>query len=127
MRLLLDTHTLIWHREGSDRLSRTAKAMIADNANQVIISIATLWEMSIKRSLGKLTTAKSPAELLRIYQDNGATLLSILPEHVMAIESLPWHHRDPFDRMLVAQAKTEGLTLLSKDETFSQYDVMQIW
>lgn len=127
MRLLLDTHTLIWHREGSASLSAAAKAMIAEPANQVIISIATLWEMSIKRSLGKLTTVKSPPEILAIYLRNGAELLAISPAHVAAVEPLPWHHRDPFDRMLIAQAKTEGLTLLTKDEVFQQYDVAWIW
>lgn len=127
MRLLLDTHTLLWHREGNDQLSSTAKAMIADNANQVVIGVASLWEMSIKRSLGKLTTAKTPIELVEIYQNGGAKLLPISPNHTMAIESLPWHHRDPFDRMLVAQAKVEGLILISKDEVFRRYDVMRTW
>lgn len=127
MRLLLDTHTLLWHRDGNSQLGTTARAMIADTSNQVVISIVTLWEMSIKRSLGKLTTAKSPAELLKIYQSGGAELLAISPEHVMGVEALPWHHRDPFDRMLIAQAKAEGLTLLTKDGVFRHYDVAQVW
>lgn len=127
MRLLLDTHTVIWHRDGCEQLSLTARAMIADPGNQVFISIATLWEMSIKRSLGKLTTSKSPTELLEIYRAGGAELLPISPEHVMAVEMLPWHHRDPFDRMLIAQAQTADLTLITKDAVFQNYDVHVIW
>lgn len=127
MRLLLDTHTLIWHYEGCNKLTATAKAMIADASSQIFISIATLWEMSIKRSLGKLTTTKSPIELLKIYKAGGAELLPVSPEHVMTLESLPWHHRDPFDRMLIVQAKIEKLTLITGDETFRQYEAPQIW
>ncbi len=127
MRLLLDTHALIWHREGSAQLSATARAMIADPDNQVIISIATLWEMSIKRSLGKLKTVKSPSEILDIYRAGGAELLSIAPEHIAAVESLPWHHRDPFDRMLIAQAKVEKLILITRDEAFGHYAIAQVW
>ncbi len=127
MRLLLDTHTLLWHREGSDQLSPTAAAMIAGKGNHVFISIASLWEMSIKRSLGKLTTAKSPVEYLDMYKAGGAELLPISPDHVMAVERLPWHHRDPFDRMLIAQAQTEKLLLITKDEAFESYDIPQAW
>ena len=127
MRLLLDTHALIWHRRGSDRLSAKAARMIADPDNRVYISIVTLWEMSIKRSLGKLATAKSPIEYLEAYQKQGAKLLSVTPEHVMATELLPLHHRDPFDRMLIAQAKLEGLTVVTVDDQFSQYEVPTVW
>ncbi len=127
MRLLLDTHALIWHREGNTKLSPAIGRMISDDANQVFISIATLWEMSIKRSLGKLPTLDSPAEILAIYESGGAELLPVSPEHVMAIESLPHRHRDPFDRMLIAQAKTENLAIITKDAVFSQYGVEQVW
>jgi PIN domain nuclease of toxin-antitoxin system len=127
MRLLLDTHTFIWHREGNDRLSALAGRMISDSDNEVFISIVTLWEMSIKRSSGKLATAKSPLEYLEIYQQGGAELLTVLPNHVMAVESLPFHHRDPFDRMLIVQAQQENLTLITVDEVFSHYDVPTIW
>jgi Uncharacterized protein conserved in bacteria len=127
MRLLLDTHALIWHREANSQLGTTAREMINHPDNQIFISIATLWEMSIKRSLGKLTTVKSPSEILDIYRRDGAELLSVTPDHVTAIESLPWHHRDPFDRMLIAQAKTDGLTLVTKDEAFARYEVAKAW
>ncbi len=127
MRILLDTHTLIWHREGDSRLSRTAGRIIADSGNQIVISIASLWEIAIKRSLGKLEITKSPGEILAVYQSGGAELLPISPEHVMAIESLPHRHRDPFDRMLIAQAKTENLAIITKDAVFSQYGVEQVW
>ena len=127
MRLLVDTHTLLWHREGSEQLGQNARRMIADPANQVFISIATLWEMSIKRSLGKLVTFKSPSELLTIYQNGGAELLSITPGHIAVVEALPWHHRDPFDRMLIAQALTEGLTIVTRDDAFRRYEVALAW
>lgn len=127
MRLLLDTHTLVWHQEGNSRLSATADRMIADPNNQLFVSIATLWEMAIKRSQGKLETDKSPVEYLELYLDQGVELLGITPEHVMVIESLPLHHRDPFDRMLIAQAALEKLTLATVDEKFNQYDVKTVW
>ncbi len=127
MRILLDTHTLIWHQEGSSRLSATADRIISDPANKVIISIATLWEMAIKRGQGKLRTEKSPQELLEIYSVEGSELLPVTPQHIVALESLPLHHRDPFDRMLIVQAQLEGLTLVTIDEAFSQYDVPTIW
>ncbi len=127
MRVLLDTHALIWHQEGNSRLSATSDRIISHPDNEVYVSIATLWEMAIKRSQGKLETDKSPVEYLAVYLDQGAKLLGITPEHVMAVESLPLHHRDPFDRMLIVQAQLEGLTLVTVDEAFSQYDVSTIW
>lgn len=127
MYLLLDTHTLIWHRDGNKRLSAAAFRMLANPANRVFISIATLWEMAIKRSLKKLNTEKAPLEYLAFYQSRGAKLLTITPEHAKAVESLPFHHRDPFDRMLIAQAQVEGLTILTVDEIFSQYDIQTKW
>lgn len=127
MQLLLDTHTLIWHRGGSDRLSALASRTIANPTNRIYISIVTLWEMSIKRSTGKLETSNSPIEYLETYQKQGAKLLPVAPEHVMAVELLPFHHRDPFDRMLIAQAKLEKLTLVTVDEKFAPYNVPTIW
>ena len=127
MRLLLDTHALLWHKGGSERLGAKAGRVIADPANRIYISIVTLWEMSIKRSSGKLETTLSPSEYLLAYQRQGAKLIAVTPDHVMAVESLPFHHRDPFDRMLIVQAQLEGLTLVTVDEAFSQYDAPTIW
>ncbi len=127
MRLLLDTHTLIWHQTDNKRLSVKADRMIADPGNRVFVSMATLWEMAIKRSRGKLEIKESPMEYLEIYLARGVELLNISPDHIMAIESLPWRHADPFDRMLIAQAQTEDLTILTVDKIFTHYDVKTAW
>ena len=127
MRLLLDTHTLIWHQTDNKRLSVKADRMIADPGNRVFVSMATLWEMAIKRSRGKLEIKESPMEYLEIYLTRGVELLNISPDHIMAIESLPWRHADPFDRMLIAQAQTEDLTILTVDKIFTHYDVKTAW
>ena len=127
MSLLLDTHALLWHFEDSASLSRTAKNLINDKANQLFISTASLWEMSIKTGLGKLKLADPVPDLVAGYVSTGTTLLSIDPKHAYATSSLPWHHRDPFDRMLITQAQLEGLTLVTQDEMFKRYEVPLVW
>lgn len=127
MRLLLDTHTLIWHFEDSDALSHTAKKTINDQYNQLFISAASLWEISIKTNLGKLRLEAPIPEMIMGYVKSGASLLPITPEHAIATGSLPWHHRDPFDRMLVGQARLEGLTIVTFDPLVRQYDVPNVW
>ncbi len=127
MRLLLDTHALLWHFEDNALLSQTAKNLINDKANQLFISTASLWEMSIKLGLGKLKLTDTIPELIAGYVKTGATLLSIDPKHAFAISSLPWHHRDPFDRMLIAQALVEDLTLISQDGMFKHYQAPLLW
>ena len=127
MRLLLDTHTLIWHFEGSSSLSQAARNAIDAPDNQLFISAASLWELAIKVGLGKLRIEISLPELAAGYEKTGTTLLSITPEHAMAVQTLPSHHRDPFDRILISQAKLESMTLITHDEMIQQYDVPQIW
>ena len=127
MRLLLDTHTIIWHVGHHASLSQTASAAIENPANQTYISAVSLWEMAIKSSLGKLTLRHPIREILATYKDAGAIILPISPEHTLATENLPWHHRDPFDRMLIAQAQYEGLTLVSRDSLFASYDLKIMW
>lgn len=131
MRLLLDTHTLLWVLDGSPRLSIAATRALSDNANEKIVSVASFWEMTIKSSLGKLRLNESPYALLARFDSEGlATILPIGAAHLAALHGLPPHpdkHRDPFDRMLVAQALAEDLTLVSADPLLDAYGVKRLW
>jgi PIN domain nuclease of toxin-antitoxin system len=121
MKLLLDTHLLLWAAGEPRRLSKQARALIANPDNELLFSAASLWEVAIKRGLGR-DDFKVDARLLRRgLLDNGYTELPILSDHVVATESLPLIHQDPFDRILVAQATVEGITRLTIDSLVSQY------
>ena len=124
MKLLLDTHAVLWFLRGDERLSESARRHLADEANRVLLSAAVAWEISIKRSLGKLV---APPDYVSALLDAGVQPLAISVEHARAVERLPAHHRDPFDRMLVAQAIVEGAALVSRDEALRPYDVTLIW
>ncbi len=119
-RLLLDTHAFIWWIAGDESLGVQARAQIADSGNQIYVSAATIWEMSIKRQLGKLS---APDDLESVVERCGFTPLPITLFHAQQAGSLPTHHRDPFDRMLIAQAQAEGLRLVTKDAAFPAYGV----
>jgi PIN domain nuclease of toxin-antitoxin system len=124
-RALLDTHALLWMLRGEQRISKAARAVIDDPAAPLVVSAASLWEIAIKRSLGKL---KAPADLARRLAAGGQVeLLPIFPRHADAVADLPWHHRDAFDRLLVAQALLEDLTLLSADPQLADYGVSVVW
>jgi PIN domain nuclease of toxin-antitoxin system len=118
MRLLLDTHILIWWDEGARLTDRAMDAI--RSADQVYVSAVTGWEIAIKASLGRLKTTRSVAGAVT---ESGFEELPVRLHHAQAIRDLPWHHRDPFDRMLVAQAREEGLTLVTRDEALGLYDV----
>lgn len=121
MKLLLDTHLLLWAAGQPARLSTNARALIEAPDNELFFSAASLWEIVIKRSLGR-DDFKVDARLLRRgLLDNGYSELPIASEHVVAIEGLPPIHKDPFDRVLLAQAQVEGITLLTADPILSQY------
>ncbi len=121
MKLLLDTHLLLWAAGEPRRLSKLARALIANPDHELLFSAASLWEVAIKRGLGR-DDFKVDARLLRRgLLDNGYSELPILSDHVVATESLPPLHKDPFDRILVAQATVEGVTLLTTDSLVSQY------
>jgi len=121
MKLLLDTHLLLWAAGEPDRLSAEARSLIDNPENEVLFSAASLWEVAIKRGLGR-RDLKADARLLRRgLLDNGYSELPIVSDHVVAIESLPTLHKDPFDRVLVAQATVEGVTLLTVDSLVAQY------
>ena len=121
MKLLLDTHLLLWAAENSPRLSPTARALINDPVNYLFFSAASLWEITIKRGLGRDDFKVEPRVLRRGLVDNGYTELPITGTHTLTLDLLPPLHRDPFDRILVAQALAEGFTLLTVDSWVAQY------
>jgi PIN domain nuclease of toxin-antitoxin system len=128
MRLLLDTHAFLWFITADPRLGANAKSSIENPANQRLLSTASLWEMAIKLSLGKLILAK-PFDTLIADQlaANAIDILSIEVSHVTAVSKMPFHHRDPFDRLLVAQAIVERIPIVSAETTFDAYGVDRIW
>jgi PIN domain nuclease of toxin-antitoxin system len=121
VRILLDTHIILWIADGGERLSKRAAALIADPGNDRIVSHVSLWELAIKRSIGKLAVSESDIE--QVLVDIAADELPIERRHVLATASLPLHHRDPFDRLLIAQAKAENLVIASADSEFAAYGV----
>lgn len=128
MKLLLDTQTLLWFLTNDPHLSHAAKSAIESEANQSLVSIASLWEIVIKVSLGKL---RLPGHFADIFpeqlQRNGFSLLPVELRHLRVLETLPYHHRDPFDRLLVAQAQADGLVVVTSDPAFSAYLTKPIW
>ncbi|MGH8705422.1 MAG: type II toxin-antitoxin system VapC family toxin [Burkholderiales bacterium] len=127
MRLLLDTHAMLWWVDGGGELSAAQKRAIGNSGNQVCVSVASAWEMAIKASLGKLELACPVGEyIVRHLPANRFQLLGVTLEHAARVEHLPFHHRDPFDRLLVAQAKEERLTIVSRDPVFGRYGVRRI-
>ena len=127
MNLLLDTHAFIWFVDGSNELSQNAKNSILDSKNIKYISVASLWEMSIKVNQGKLLL-KSPFEsIMDDINENGFNLLNINFEHFVENAKLPWHHKDPFDRLLISQSNIDGMTLVSRDSESKNYTANIIW
>ena len=127
MKLLLDTHTFIWWATEPERLSQRALSLLEDDDETPIISVVNLWEIQIKSAVGKLDLEKPLSEIVSTFQDNGIEVLPIRTAHVMALSRLPNHHQDPFDRILMAQAITEDMAILSKDAAFKRYPVQTIW
>jgi PIN domain nuclease of toxin-antitoxin system len=126
--LLLDAHTLLWFLKDDPLLSTTAKALIEDPANKKFVSIATCWEISIKAGLGKLGLGEPASALLgREIPGNNFVLLEIKLEYATAVETLPQHHKDPFDRLLIAQAIIEGIPIVSNDADFDSSGIQRLW
>jgi len=121
VKLLLDTHLLLWAAGEPNRLSRKARTLIGNPENELLFSAASLWEVAIKRGLGRSDFQVDARLLRRGLLDNGYSELPIVSDHVVATESLPPIHKDPFDRVLVAQATVEGITLLTTDSLVAQY------
>jgi PIN domain nuclease of toxin-antitoxin system len=120
MNLLLDTHVLLWWLDANPTLSEKAKSAVADGNNLVFVSAAVIWEIRIKQALGKLVI---PANFRRVLDRQPFEMLSISAEHAHAVGDLPPHHRDPFDRMLVAQAIVERLTIVTRDTAIEEYKI----
>jgi PIN domain nuclease of toxin-antitoxin system len=124
VRLLLDTHALLWFVAGDRQLAAAARRRIEDPRNERLVSLASVWEMAMKVSLGRLRLGAPLAKLVeRGVLGNAMTLLDIRREHLLPLADLPWHHRDPFDRLLTCQALHEELVLVSRDEIFDAYGV----
>lgn len=128
MRLLLDTHTFIWFIEGHPDLSDLAKSLIEDPENERLLSIASLWEIAIKTSLGRINLNMSIQQLVENHvYGNAIALLPIAPSCLDSLANLAFYHKDPFDRLIIAQAMVEELTIVSKDGLFDGYDVDCVW
>ena len=128
MTLLLDTHALLWFLTNDSSLSARGHGAIEDPANVTHVSAVSLWEVAIKFALGKLKLPAPYADIFpRQLELNGFALLPITPGHCAALLTLPFHHRDPFDRLLLAQAKAEGMTLVTDDGQFGPYGLPLLW
>ncbi len=128
MRILLDTHTFLWTALGSSQLSKRAIDLFLEPKNELYFSVASTWEMAIKSSLGKLTFHKPiAAYILEILQENSIQLLTIDFRHALRVATLPFHHRDPFDRLLISQALEEKMAILSCDISLDAYGIERLW
>jgi PIN domain nuclease of toxin-antitoxin system len=127
MKGLVDTHTFIWMDSDPTRLSSAAAMFLQDPSNIILLSVVSVWEMLIKLALGKLTLRMPLQTILAQQQANGIQILPVTLDHVLAVESLPAAHKDPFDRLLVAQANVEGAVLVTADAIFAQYPVTVLW
>jgi PIN domain nuclease of toxin-antitoxin system len=128
VRLLLDTHAFLWFCADDSALSSEAKSRIQDPRNDKFLSVASIWEIAIKRSLGKLHLSVELSELVaQATIPNGIGVLDVRTEHAVGVVSLPFFHRDPFDRMLVAQALAERLAIVGGDAAFDAYPIRRIW
>jgi PIN domain nuclease of toxin-antitoxin system len=127
MKILLDTHSFIWFVEDDPRLAVRIKQIIEKPSNEIYLSIASLWEMAIKMQLKKLNLNKSIDEIIDLAILNGFELLPILTEHIIKLTTLDFHHRDPFDRIILAQGLVENHEIISGDEIFDSYGNKRIW
>ena len=127
MTLLLDTHALLWFQGGDRRLSRAAREAIESDDAVRFVSAATVWEMTIKVSLGRLRLPVSVDEYMAEKLGQGYRMLAVSWTHAAAVERLPWHHRDPFDRLLAVQALSEKCALVTRDKVFRRYAVKTVW
>ncbi len=128
MKLLLDTHVFLWLNDDTERLSQTVKELCSSGEHEFYLSIVSPWEMQIKYQLGKLSLAMPIAELInKNTQENNINLLQLNLSHISYLEQLPAHHKDPFDRIIIAQAIIEGMTIVTIDHLFVDYPVRVVW
>ncbi|MBE9250661.1 type II toxin-antitoxin system VapC family toxin [Dolichospermum sp. LEGE 00240] len=128
MKLLLDTHAFMWWHSDPECIPKSTIHLLQDPDNEVIISVVSLWEMQIKIQLGKLALRDDLELMLKIQRErNNIRLISATLPHILELKTLPLHHKDPFDRMLIAQSKIENATLVSRDSVFKSYKCSVIW
>lgn len=127
MDLLLDTHAFLWYLNGNNNISQKAKVAIENPKNLKFVSVASIWEIAIKTSLGKITLINGMKDLLELIRSNGFILLPVSVEHTFMVSNLDFVHRDPFDRILIAQSLVEELIIVSKDENIKKYKIKNIW
>jgi PIN domain nuclease of toxin-antitoxin system len=127
MNTILDTHTLIWFLNGDTELSKEARIAIEDNKFTNFVSIASLWEIAIKISLGKLELIPPFTKFLELILNNGFEILLITFDDTLILSSLPFYHKDPFDRIIISQSITNKFTIISKDKNFESYQVLITW
>ncbi len=127
MKLLVDTHAFLWFMAGDSRLSRPGRRAIEASEGDWWLSAASVWEMAIKASLGRLTLQASVQDYVAERIRGGLNVLSVDWPHAAAVESLPFHHRDPFDRLIAAQARSERVPIVTKDRVFARYGIEVIW
>jgi len=128
MKYLLDTHTALWFVNEHEKLPIETKKILLEDTHSFYISIASAWEIAIKASIGKLTEFKGGVKaFLTKIKDSPISILPITPQYIEAVELLPFIHRDPFDRLLISTALSEGLTIITADENIQKYDINWIW
>jgi PIN domain nuclease of toxin-antitoxin system len=128
MKLLLDTHVFLWANNEFEQLSTTAKTLLSSGEHDLYLSIATPWEIQIKHQLGKLRLTRPIEEMVtKNREENDIQLVSIALAHICRLDKLPLHHKDPFDRIIIAQALLEGMTVVTVDPSFADYSVPVIW
>ena len=127
MRCLLDTHVALWLFEGNEKLSQNARSIIFDTDNKIYVSIISAWEVAIKVSIDKLDFEGGSDAFLAAIETNNIDLLGICGEHVKVVEGLPFIHRDPFDRIIIASALAEGFTIITDDDNIKKYSVLWTW
>ncbi len=128
MNYLLDTHTFLWFINGDSELSVTAQTLIEDPTNTIYLSVASVWEMAIKVSLGKLDMPSPFTDFIaEQLNENSVSLLEIQIEHAGAVATLPFHHRDPFDRLIIVQSLSENIPIIGRDQIFDVYGVQRHW
>jgi PIN domain nuclease of toxin-antitoxin system len=127
VKVLVDTHALIWFITDNKMLPEKSREIIEDASNMCLVSIAALWEMGIKASLDKLDLKVDLEQIFKLVDQTGFKILPISPDHILQNASLKFHHRDPFDRLMIAQAQYEGIKIVTKDRAFKQYNVELVW
>jgi len=126
MKILLDTHALLWYQDDSDKLSKKAKSLIRDENNDVFVSIVSVWEIAIKSNLGKLALDFELTELKHMLKEYNFEILDLSIQQIEYLSTFSKHHKDPFDHLLIAQAILENLSLVSKDKQFKNYKELNI-